>query len=188
MQEAKASILEISQSYPVRITRSLKQARNWLRRNSRGSERYGLLASSGAKRLKPLGLTPGLITEKTAPNWFLNNDDDVRSSYSLEDPATEFQVQGLELDWAGVVWDGDFVRDENRWKYQNFRGSKWMRVRDQARQSYMLNAYRVLLTRARQGMVIVVPIGSEIDKTRPASNYDPTWKYLIDIGFESISY
>ena len=186
MQEAKASILEISQSYPVRITRSLKQARNWLRKNSRGSERYGLLASSGAKRLKPLGLTPGLITEKTAPNWFLNNDDDVRSSYSLEDPATEFQVQGLELDWAGVVWDGDFVRDENRWKYQNFRGSKWMRVRDQARQAYMLNAYRVLLTRARQGMVIVVPIGSEIDKTRPAANYDPTWKYLLDVGFQPI--
>tara|TARA_Y100001968_G_scaffold284838_1_gene284419 strand:- start:476 stop:2473 length:1998 start_codon:yes stop_codon:yes gene_type:complete len=186
LEESKIAIQETCQSYPIRITRSLEKARKWLRNKSRGSERYGLLTSSGAKRLKPMGLTPGLITEKTAPNWFLNDDRDVRSSYSLEDPATEFQVQGLELDWAGVIWDGDFVHHGKSWKYQNFRGCKWIRVKQQTRQRYMLNAYRVLLTRARQGMVIVVPNGSEIDHTRPASNYDPTWKYLVDIGFQPI--
>ena len=127
-----------------------------------------------------------MVTEKDSPNWFLNDDRDVRSSYSLEDPATEFQVQGLELDWAGVVWDGDFVRNSNNWKYQTFIGNKWTKVNQESRQKYRLNAYRVLLTRARQGMVIVVPNGSEIDHTRPEANYDPTWDYLINIGLKPI--
>ena len=186
LEESKIAIQEISQSYPIRITRSLDDARKWLRNSARGSERYGLLASAGAKRLKPLGLTPGLVTEKDSPNWFLNDDTDVRSSYSLEDPATEFQVQGLELDWAGVVWDGDFVRHLNNWKYQTFIGNKWTKINKEPRQKYRLNAYRVLLTRARQGMVIVVPKGSEIDHTRRAANYDPTWDYLINIGLKPI--
>ena len=186
LEESKFSIREISQSYPIKITRSLDDARRWLRNSARGSERYGLLASSGAKRLKPLGLTPGLVTEKDSPNWFLNDNRDVRSSYSLEDPATEFQVQGLELDWAGVVWDGDFVRDFNSWKYQTFIGNRWTKVNQESRQRYRLNAYRVLLTRARQGMVIVVPNGSEIDHTRPAANYDPTWNYFNAVGFQPI--
>ena len=186
LEESKIAIQEVCQSYPIRITRSLDDARKWLRNSARGSERYGLLTSAGAKRLKPLGLTPGLVTEKDSPNWFLNDDRDVRSSYSLEDPATEFQVQGLELDWAGVVWDGDFVRNSNNWKYQTFIGNKWTKVNQESRQKYRLNAYRVLLTRARQGMVIVVPNGSEIDHTRPAANYDPTWEYLINIGLQPI--
>lgn len=118
--------------------------------------------------------------------WFLDGKEDVRSSYYLEDVATEFDVQGLELDWACVSWDGDFRYTGGTWRHFSFRGTKWQRIKQDARQGYLKNAYRVLLTRARQGMVIFVPRGSPDDPTRDSGFYDPTYKYLREIGIAEV--
>ena len=185
-EEALKSFREISDFYPIKITRSIEKAKEWLRAKARGSERFGILVSSGAKRLKPLGLFAGIVSEKGTPNWFLNNHEDIRSSFALEDPATEFQVQGLELDWAGIVWDGDLIKTKNNWLYKSFVGCRWTNINKSIDQKYKLNSYRVLLTRARQGMVIVIPKGDEKDPTRQSKIYDPTWKYLKEIGLDVI--
>ena len=185
-EQAAKSIKEINHLYPIKITRSISKAKDWLRENARGSERYGLLISSKAKRLKPLGLFPGIVSEKDSPNWFLNNQEDIRSSFALEDPATEFQVQGLELDWAGIIWDGDLIKTESNWLYKSFLGWRWTNIKKPIDKKYKLNAYRVLLTRARQGMVIVIPEGDEKDPTRQSKIYDPTWEYLKEIGIDVI--
>jgi DUF2075 family protein len=119
-------------------------------------------------------------------HWFLDGKDDVRSSYFLEDVATEFAVQGLELDWACVTWDADFRFTHDGWEHCSFVGDHWNRIRTTERQAYLKNAYRVLMTRARQGMVIVVPPGDEKDPTRKRQFYDPTYEYLREIGFGTI--
>jgi hypothetical protein len=118
--------------------------------------------------------------------WFLNDKRDVRSSYYLEAVATEFHVQGLELDWSCVVWDADFRYHGNEWAHWSFRGRSWRQIRREDRRMYQKNAYRVLLTRARQGMVIVVPEGSTIDATRDPRFYDPTFNYLRSLGLETL--
>ncbi|TMB68380.1 MAG: DUF2075 domain-containing protein, partial [Chloroflexi bacterium] len=174
---------EIRSTYPIVVTRSSRRARDWLTKRARGSERYGLLASSGAARLRPLGIDVGAGVDVI--NWFLAPKDDVRSSYYLEAVASEFDVQGLELDWTGVVWDADLRYDEGDWQYLNFRGTAWQRVNDETRRQYLKNAYRVLLTRARQGMIIVVPEGNPEDWTRQPHYYDGPFGYLISIGIES---
>ena len=119
-------------------------------------------------------------------HWFLNGKEDTRSSYYLEDAATEFQVQGLELDWTCVAWDGDFRFDAAGWKHHHFRGDKWCKVSNTDNQRYLCNAYRVLLTRARQGMVIYVPPGEVSDATRSPAYYDATYRYLTEIGIPQI--
>lgn len=174
----------IKDSYPIVVTRSLPSARAWLRRQARGSERYGLVASSGASRLKPEGIN--VHAEIGAPTWFLNPRSDVRSSYYLEDPATEFDIQGLELDWIGVCWDADFYRIGNRWSYRDFQGSKWKNVNDEKRRIYLANAYRVLLTRARQGMVLYVPSGDSADPTRLPGIYDEIADFLQACGIPEL--
>jgi len=141
--------------YPIVLTRDLAEARAWLRARARGSERYGLVASSGALRLKAEGLNVKAGID--AANWFLNGRDDVRSSFYMEDAASEFDVQGLELDWTGVRWDADFRHDGLDWRPFKFKGTKWQPVNDDLWRLYVKNAYRVILTRARQGMVIFVP-------------------------------
>lgn len=166
--------------YPIAVTRNLATAREWLRAQARGTERYGLVASSDAVRLKPCGIY--VKSKINAVNWFLNSVDDVRSSYALEDVATEFDVQGLELDWVGICWDANYRYDGERWTHHRFSGTKWQRVRHELRRMYLANAYRVLLTRARQGMVIFVPRGSEDDPTRPAAFYDSTYEFLVASG------
>ena len=115
-------------------------------------------------------------------SWFLNDRFDVRSSFYMEDVATEFDIQGLELDWVGVCWDADLRYRSGNWHFHAFRGSRWNEVRAEARRVYLLNAYRVLLTRARQGMVIFVPRGDETDPTRPRAFYDGTYQFLLDCG------
>jgi DUF2075 family protein len=115
-------------------------------------------------------------------HWFLDGKEDTRSSFYLEDAATEFQVQGLELDWTCVTWDGDLRYTPNGWGYYDFRGDAWINVVKAERKQYLLNAYRVLLTRARQGMVLFVPIGDPLDPTRSSSMYDPTFDYLSGLG------
>jgi Schlafen group 3, DNA/RNA helicase domain len=167
-------------SYPVVLTHDLEAARTWLRQNARGTERIGLVASSNALRLKPVGLH--VKAKIDPPAWFLADKTDVRSSYALEDVATEFDIQGLELDWVGACWDANFRREGSQWGYYNFRGSRWECISDPTRIAYLANAYRVLLTRARQGMVIYVPYGSEIDDTRKPAFYEETYAFLRDCG------
>ncbi|TQF31970.1 DUF2075 domain-containing protein [Bradyrhizobium sp. UNPA324] len=179
-KEAKAFYQAIKETYPIVLTRELGHARQWLRDRGRGSERIGLVASSGASRLKPEGIN---VHEKIeATTWFLNGKDDVRSSYYMEDPATEFDIQGLELDWVGVCWDADFRSVDGRWQFYRFSGTRWQNVNDDNRKVYLTNAYRVLLTRARQGMVIYIPRGDSIDATRPPAFYEGTAAFLADCG------
>jgi hypothetical protein len=178
--DARRIYQDIKDSYPVVLTRNLSQARQWLRGQARGNERIGLVASSGASRLKPEGIN---VHEKiSATTYFLNDKNDVRSSYYLEDPATEFDIQGLELDWVGVCWDADFRSIEGKWQFHRFAGTRWQNVNDENRRVYLTNAYRVLLTRARQGMIIYLPKGDGIDATRPAAFYDGTADFLSACG------
>ena len=175
---------EIQQAYPIALTRDLERTRKWLRQRARGSERTGLIASSGALRLKSEGINVKVDLDPIT--WFLNGKNDVRSSYYLEDVATEFHIQGLELDWAGICWDADFRRLENAWVSRAFKGTRWQDVHDASRRMYLANAYRVLLTRARQGMVVFVPKGDERDPTRPPSFYDETFNFLSACGIKTV--
>lgn len=181
---ARLTFAELQVRYPIRLTRDLSRAKQWLRDQARGTERYGVVVSSQAQRLKPHAID---VRVKTDPvRWFLDGKQDVRSSYYLEDVATEFQVQGLELDWACVVWDGDLRHAGDTWSHHEFRGTRWQRINKTDRQAYLKNAYRVLLTRARQGMVVVVPEGSTEDPTRNADYYDGTFNYLQALGLSQL--
>lgn len=171
-------------NYPIYLTRNLDEAKNALRRWARGSERVGLVASSNAIRLKPEGVF--VKGEIDPTHWFLKDKRDIRSSHYLEDVATEFDVQGLEIDWVGVCWDANFRIEHGEWVAYNFAGSKWQLVRDLERRKYIANSYRVLLTRGRQGMVIFVPKGDSGDLTRPPVFYDHIYEFLKNCGIEEI--
>lgn len=177
---AKAEYEKIRDRYPIVLTRDLSTARLWIRQKARGSERTGLIASSGAGRLKPEGINVRASIEPE--NWFLNGPEDVRSSFYLEDAATEFDVQGLELDWAVVGWDADLRYADGEWQMHSFRGTAWQNVISSDRRLFLKNAYRVILTRARQGMAIFVPVGNQLDHTRSESYYDQTAEYPIRCG------
>lgn len=177
---ARDILQKLADRYPIVATRDPKRAKLWLKEQARGSERYGIVVSSEAQRLKPHAID---IRSPMSPiHWFLGQKDDVRSSYYLEDVATEFHVQGLELDWAGVIWDADFRASNAGWGHFSFVGNRWNRIKKEERQAYLKNAYRVLLTRARQGMVIVVPDGDDTDATRHRRFYDPTFELLRRVG------
>ena len=181
---ARRTLEDLKDKYPLVITRDVSKAKDWLRSQARGSERYGVVVSSQAERLKPHAID---VKRPMDPvHWFLDGKEDVRSSYYLEDVATEFSIQGLELDWVCVTWDGDFRFGSSGWVHKSFRGSKWLNINKEARRGYQKNAYRVLMTRARQGMVMVIPEGDRSDPTRDPSYYDPTYEYLESIGFEVI--
>ena len=181
INEARKTLTKVAKKYPIVITRDLSKAKQWLKEQARGSERYGIVVSSQAERLKPHAID---VKSPMDPiHWFLDGKEDVRSSYYLEDVATEFDVQGLELDWACVTWDADFRYSKKGWEHWSFCGDRWKHIRKEERKNYLKNAYRVLLTRARQGMVIVVPSGNSEDPTRNPHFYDPTFEYLKEIGF-----
>jgi len=183
-EEARKNLKSIQKNYPIVLTRDLDKAKNWVREKARGSERYGMVVSSQASRLKPYSID---VRVKTNPvHWFLNGKNDVRSSYYLEDVVTEFDVQGLELDWVCMAWDADFRFARDKWENWSFKGNKWQRIKKVERQVYQKNAYRVLLTRARQGMVLFVPQGDDKDHTRPEKYYDSTYKYLKRVGVREI--
>jgi len=185
IDKAKEYLIEINKKYPIVISRDLDKAKQWLKSKARGSERFGIVVSSQAQRLKPYAID---VKSPMDPiHWFLDDKDDVRSSYYLEDVATEFQVQGLELDWSCVTWDADFRYSDTGWQHYSFVGNKWQNIRKEERKQYLKNAYRVLLTRARQGMVIVVPEGDSQDPTRMHEYYDSTYEYLRSVGFEELS-
>lgn len=182
--EAQKTLRGVSSNYPVVLTRDLSKAKQWLKEKARGTERYGIIVSSQAFRLKPHAID---VRPDIDPiHWFLDGKTDTRSSYYLEDVATEFQVQGLELDWTCVVWDADFRFSKQGWEHRSFVGDKWNNINKTERKIYQKNAYRVLLTRARQGMIIVVPNGDAEDPTRKPGYYDPTYEYLKNIGFTVI--
>ena len=175
---------EVTGRYPILLTRDVCKAKLWLRRQARGSERYGVLVSSEAQRLKPHAID--IRSPMDPVHWFLGPKEDVRSSYYLEDVATQFHVQGLELEWAAVVWDGDFRFAGRTWSHHSFVGDGWRNINKSDKKSFLKNAYRVLLTRARQGMVIVVPEGDPQDPTRDSKFYDPTYEYLKRIGLKTL--
>ena len=184
VDDARRTFGRLRDRYPIALTRDLPTAKRWLRSQARGTERYGIMVSSQAERLKPEAI---FVRAPMDPvHWFLDGKDDVRSSYYLEDVATEFHVQGLELDWGCVTWDADFRYAGAGWIQRSFKGNKWQSINKDELKSYQKNAYRVLLTRARQGMVIVVPPGDKADPTRLPSYYDPTFDYLKNIGFKVI--
>lgn len=178
---AQSTFEHLKEKYPLVITRDVNRAKQWLKKQARGSERYGIVVSSSAERLRPHAIHVKAAMDPV--HWFLADKDDVRSSYYLEDVATEFSIQGLELDWACVTWDADFRYSSQGWRHYSFVGKKWNRVKKEARKNFLKNAYRVLLTRARQGMVIVVPPGDPMDPTRVPEYYNPTFEYLQSIGF-----
>jgi hypothetical protein len=184
VKEARKTLEKVKSKYPIVITRDIKKAKQWLKKQARRSERYGIVVSSQAERLKPHCID---VKSPMDPiHWFLDGKQDVRSSYYLESVATEFDIQGLELDWVCVTWDADFRYTPDGWEHRSFVGDRWNHVRKPERQLYLKNAYRVLLTRARQGMVIVVPYGDDEDLTRIPSFYDPIFGYLKRIGFEML--
>ena len=181
---AKALLNEIKSDFPVFLTRDLDTAKRWLRSKAKGTERTGLIASSGARRLRPLGID--VKNDIEAPNWFLNTSDDIRSSYYLEEVATEFDIQGLEIDWVCLAWDINFYFKHGEWHYRSFEGTKWHQIHKASARTYLQNTYRVLLTRARQGIIIYVPVGDDTDITRPKELYEDMADYLIACGIPKI--
>ena len=182
---AKSTYAEFCQNYPIVLTRDLNKAKEWLRKKAGGTERYGMICSSQAFRLRPLAID--VRAKPDIVHWFLDDVTDIRSSLFLEDIATEFDIQGLELDWSCLVWDGDFQFSPEKWINRDFGGGKWQNIRSPERQAYQLNAYRVLLTRARKGMIICVPkgdTGNPPDETRRPSFYDATYYYLKSLGLQ----
>ena len=182
--EASRILEEMRNRYPIVVTRNLDAAKAWIRSQARGSERFGIVASSSAQRLKPHAID--IRVDVNPIHWFLNDASDTRSSFYMEDAATEFQVQGLELDWACVTWDADLRHVGDGWNYHSFRGSRWQNVHKPDAKQYLLNAYRVLLTRARQGMAIFIPNGDDQDPTRSTAFYDSTYEYLRSVGLPAI--
>jgi DUF2075 family protein len=184
ISEAKENYQLLKEKYPIVITRDLLKAKKWLKEKARGSERFGMIVSSQAYRLKPYAMD---VRSPMDPiHWFLDGKEDVRSSYYLEDVATEFHIQGLELDWSCVTWDADLRFIDNEWNYNSFVGSKWQKINKEERKQYLKNAYRVLLTRARQGVVIFIPPGDDEDPTRNPDYYRGIYEYLKEIGFKII--
>jgi hypothetical protein len=170
--------------FPIVLTRNLDAAKQWVRSKARGNERVGVVTSSAGYRLKPHAIDVRVQIDPVP--WFLNDSPDTRSSMFLEDAATEFQVQGLELDWVCVTWDADFRFQNGGWSYHSFVGSAWNRVGKEERRRYLKNAYRVLLTRARQGMAIFIPSGDVRDSSRDPGFYDATFEYLARLGLDII--
>ena len=200
--DKRASVLysEIKYNYPLVLTRDMAKARKWLRERVRGTERIGVLVTKEAARYKPLAIHILPSRDKDTVHWFLEDKTSIKSSNYLEDAVTEIQVQGLELDYTCLLWDADMRYKDGEWKFYTFNGNtKWIEQKPtseskQDKLKYMLNAYRVLLTRARCGMVICVPEGNPNktpsgfweDGTRKPKYYNGTYQYLKSIGIEEI--
>ena len=179
---ARAHCLAFKDRFPIKITRNLGHAKTWIQQQSRGNQTKGVIASSGAIRLKPKGIY--VKNRLSASDWFLNGQEDVRSCHYLEDVATEFDIQGLELDWCLVGWDADYRYVNGQFEHWKFTGTTWKQRQQDVQKRYLENAYRVLLTRARQGMVIFLPMGCDTDSTRNHAFFDGTFDFLVDCGVE----
>ena len=192
---------QIKDKYPIILTRDMEKARRWLHEKVRGTERTGVLITKESARYKPLGIHVLESDDENAIHWFLDDKADTRSSNYLEDAATEIQVQGLELDYTCLLWDADMRFASGTWQYYTWsrQKSEWVKLAatsesKKEKMQYMLNAYRVLLTRARAGMIICVPEGNPHktvsgfweDHTRLPEYYDGTYQYLKRMGLEEI--
>ena len=195
---ASAIYNEIKENYPIVLTRDMERAKRWIHEKARGNERTGVLITKESARYKPLGIHVLPSDDDNAVHWFLDDITDTRSSNYLEDAATEIQVQGLELEYTCVLWDADMRYEDGKWLFYTFN-RKWNELKadtenKQDRMKYMLNAYRVLMTRARSGMIICVPEGNAHksengfweDETRLPEYYNGTYEYLKSIGIEEI--
>lgn len=181
--------------YPIMLTRSMEKARQWLRQKARGTQQTGVLITKVSARYKPLAVHVLPQSEDNAVHWFLEDKTDVRSSNYLEEAATEIQVQGLEVDYACVLWDADLRCEGACWSFWKFNGkTQWTLEKNAENRKYMLNAYRVLLTRSRQGMVICIPEGNgrltpegfPEDATRLPDFYDHTYEYFRRLGLPEL--
>ena len=192
---------QIKNMYPIILTRDMEKARRWLHEKVRGTEKTGVLITKESARYKPLGIHVLPSDDENAVHWFLDDKADTRSSNYLEDAATEIQVQGLELDYTCLLWDADMRFEKGQWHYYSWsrQRSEWVKIEANSESNrdkiqYMLNAYRVLLTRARAGMIICVPEGNAHktvsgfweDRSRLPEYYDGTYKYLKSMGLEEI--
>ena len=185
--DARKVYEQMKEKYPVYITRDVEVAKQWAKNQVRGSQRCGVLACSSAQRLKPEGIY--VSKDIDVKNWFLAPSDDLRSSNMMEIVASEFKVQGLEIDWAVVCWDADLRRKNlNEWDHYYFHGTKWLHRNKEEQKRYLVNSYRVLLTRARQGMIIFVPKGDDPDEdpSRDYNFYNQIYEYLINCGIEEM--
>ena len=190
-EKARTVYSRLKDKYPIAITRDLEKAKEWAKLQARGNERYGLFASSSAARLKPYGIYYAKDRNSISPeNWFLNSKEDIRSSYFMESVASAFETQGLEVDYALIAWDADLRIENNEWAFYQMSNRlsppNWSRIHSENNRLYLKNAYRVLLTRARQGFIIYVPFGSGEDVTRKPCFYDQTYNYLKQIGIKEI--
>ncbi len=169
--------------YPIYMTRDLNAAKQWVQGQTHDTKkRHGLIASSNAKRLRPDGIW---VEAKCTPKrWFLEDRKDIKSSFFMEEVATEFDIQGLEIDFAVVGWDADYRYENGKFEYYKPSGSRWLHIAQEDERRYLKNAYRVLLTRAREGFVIFVPNGNDEDSTRQRKFYDELWDYLTRVGIE----
>lgn len=186
-EQANSIFTNSLKHFPIYITRCLDTLKYWLRDKSRGTRRIGIIASSGGRRLKALGFDPyyglrGDSSQDELGAWYLNPTNDVRSSNFLEIIATEYAIQGLEIDWAGLLWDSDLRKMNGVWDFKQFKGTKWQSVNDEQKRQFILNKYRVLMTRAREGMIIYVPTGDLSDETRLPEFYNETYAYLKRCG------
>jgi hypothetical protein len=181
---AASLFLTLKTDYPIVLTRDLKEAKKWLKSKARGGESLGIICSSGARRLRSYGIDVKSNIEPTT--WFLNEKMDVRSSGFLEEVATEFDIQGLELDWTCVAWDSNLRKNGNNWDFKNFKGTEWQNINRDEKKRYLLNSYRVLLTRARQGMVIFIPEGDITDRTMQPNYYESVYQYFLQCGVPTI--
>ena len=185
-KEQAASIYEeIKKVYPICITRDLNTAKEWIKKQTDGKNcRYGLIASSQAKRLRAEGIW--VECNCKPEKWFLEGKNDIKSSYFMEEVATEFDIQGLEIDYALVGWDADYRYENGHFECYKPSGSKWQTINKEDNKRYLKNAYRVLLTRAREGFIIFVPKGDNSDNTRLCKYYDELWEYLKSIGIYTV--
>jgi hypothetical protein len=183
-----ALCLRITEKYPIFLSRDLREVRKMLREQGIGTSRFGLIGSSGAARLRAEGLEPSSTFHADYPweHWYLAGQGDIRSSFQCEVFATEFEIQGLELDWIGVCWGGDFVwNNAGGWQLRALRpgsSTKWNSIKNREKCVFRKNAYRVLLTRARQGMIIFVPNGDAEDATRSPEEFNSTALFLLRCG------
>lgn len=184
-EEAREIYKELKADYPIYVTRDLEAAKRWVcKATKRPSDRYGIIAGSYAQRLRADGVNVPL--DFNAVKWFLRGKEEIDSSYFMEIAASEFKIQGLEIDYAVVAWEGDYRYGDGEFEHHRFYGNKWQNLNSPSQRRYLKNGYRVLLTRARQGYVIYVPKGSNEDPTRPPSHYDKTYLYLNSVGIEEL--
>jgi Schlafen group 3, DNA/RNA helicase domain len=171
---------------PALITRDLAKLKEWLFLRRHGGRRPGLIVSSGAVRLVADGVPPAPMSNelKSIENWFLKSWPDFRGSDSLDTPLSEFGCQGLELDYVGLCWGGDlpWSREQARWVPRRMRAPSWQAILKNEAARHRVNAYRVLLTRAREGLCIYIPHGSAEDPTRNPLEFDAIADALLAAG------